>query len=307
LPLPLWTCGSSELDRQFLFGLVALASAASWALGTVLWRKIGEEISPFSMNLGKGLIGSIYLAAAFLVVRPAPMSLHDFLYLGISGLLGITLGDTFFFLSLMHLGPSLSSLMGTLIPVSVAFSAVVFLGERPSLAAWVGIFLTVAGVAWVVSERRPRQGLVESKSWGVTLRLLSVLFMTAGIICAKIGVRSVPTVQATLVRMVWGVAGLLFWGFFNRQLRAWVAPLRDPRLLRKISLIVFIVVFGGFWLSLLSLKYLDASVAGALGSTAPLFILPIAAIMLGERITVKAGLATAMAVGGVALMLVRVS
>ena len=295
------------MDRQFVFGLVALASAASWALGTVLWRKIGEEISPFSMNLSKGIIGSIFLAAAFLVIRPVPMSMHDFLYLGISGLLGITLGDTFFFLSLMHLGPSLSSLMGTLIPVSVAFSAVVFLGERPSPAAWVGIFLTVAGVAWVVNERQPRQGLVESKSWGVTLRLLSVLFMTAGIICAKIGVRSVPTVQATLVRMVWGVAGLLIWGCLNRQLRAWVAPLGDPQLLRKISLIVFIVVFGGFWLSLLSLKYLDASVAGALGSTAPLFILPIAAIMLGERISMKAGLATAMAVGGVALMLVRVS
>ena len=95
------------MDRQFVFGLAALASAASWALGTVLWRKIGEEISPFSMNLSKGIVGSLFLAAAFLVIRPEPMSMHDFFYLGISGVLGITLGDTFFFLSLMHLGPSL--------------------------------------------------------------------------------------------------------------------------------------------------------------------------------------------------------
>jgi drug/metabolite transporter (DMT)-like permease len=194
--------------------------------------------------------------------------------------------------------------MGTLIPVSVAFAAVVFLGERPTVAAWVGIFLTVAGVAWVVRARQPRQGLVENKSWGVVLRLLSILFMTAGIICAKIGVRSVPTVQATLVRMLWGVAGLLCWGVLNRQLGNWVAPLRNPRLLGKVSLIVFLVVFGGFWLSLLSLKYIDASLAGALGSTAPLFILPIAAIILGERITMKAGFATALAVGGVVLMLI---
>jgi drug/metabolite transporter (DMT)-like permease len=292
------------LDRHLVFGLVALASAASWALGTVLWRKIGEEVSPFSMNLGKGVIGSLYLAAAFLVIRLEPVSTHDFLYLGISGLLGITLGDTFFFLSLMHLGPSLSSLMGTLIPVSVAFSAVIFLGERPSFAAWAGICLTVSGVAWVVQARQPRQGLVKSKSRGVVLRLLSVIFMTAGIICAKIGVRSVPSVQATLIRMLWGVAGLLLWGCLNRQLRGWVAPFRDLKLLRKVALIVFIVVFGGFWLSLLSLKHLDASLAGALGSTAPLFVLPIAAILLGERISLKAGLATAVAVGGVALMLV---
>jgi drug/metabolite transporter (DMT)-like permease len=104
--------------------------------------------------------------------------------------------------------------------------------------------------------------------------------------------------------MLWGVAGLLCWGLLSRQLRGWVAPLADPRLLRKVALIVFIVVFGGFWLSLLSLKHLDASLAGALGSTAPLFILPVAAILLGEKISLKAGLATAVAVGGVALMLV---
>ena len=296
--------GESFLDRQFVYGLVALASSASWALGTVLWRKIGEEISPFSMNLGKGIIGSLFLAAPFIFIRLEPMSMHDFVYLGISGLLGITLGDTFFFLSLMHLGPSLSSLMGTLIPVSVAFSAVVFLGERPSSAVWAGILLTVGGVAWVVNARQSRQVRPKSEVSGVVLRLLSVLFMTAGIICAKIGVRAVPTVQATLIRMLWGVAGLLCWGGLSRQLGHWVAPLRDPRLLRKVCLIVFIVVFGGFWLSLLSLKYLDAALAGALGSTAPLFILPLAAIILGERISVKAGLATALAVGGVGLMLV---
>ena len=292
------------MDRHFVYGLVALASAASWALGTVLWRKIGEEISPFSMNLGKGVIGSLYLAATFLVIRLEPMSMNDFVYLGISGLLGITLGDTFFFLSLMHLGPTLSSLMGTLVPVSVAFAAVVFLDERPSVAAWAGIVLIVAGVAWVVKERQSRQGAVQSTSRGVALRLLSILFMTAGIICAKIGVRSVPAVQATLVRMLWGVAGLLLWGCLSRQLPAWVAPLKNPRLLRKVSVIVFIVVFGGFWLSLLSLKHLDASLAGALGSTAPLFILPIAAIVLGEKISLRAGLATALAVGGVGVMLV---
>jgi drug/metabolite transporter (DMT)-like permease len=103
--------------------------------------------------------------------------------------------------------------------------------------------------------------------------------------------------------MLWGVAGLLFWGCCNGQLRAWVAPLRDPSLLRRVSLIVVVVVFGGFWLSMLSLKHLDASLAGALGSTAPLFILPLAAIILGERVSMKSGLATALAVGGVALIL----
>ena len=85
------------MSRQFLFGLAALGSAASWALGTVLWRKIGEDISAYSMNLGKGVIGCLYLALVFLVIGLEPISIRDFFFLGISGLLGITLGDTFFF------------------------------------------------------------------------------------------------------------------------------------------------------------------------------------------------------------------
>jgi hypothetical protein len=37
-----------SFGRHLVFGLVALASSASWALGTVLWRKIGR--SPVQLN-----------------------------------------------------------------------------------------------------------------------------------------------------------------------------------------------------------------------------------------------------------------
>lgn len=292
------------MGHQLIFGIFALISAASWAFGTVLWRKVGEEISPFSMNLSKGIIGSLYLAVVFLVIGIEPISMRDFLFLGISGLLGIALGDTFFFMSLINLGPRLSSLMGTLLPVCVAFSAVIFLGERPSFLAWMGIFLTVSGVAWVLKERLPQEGIIKNKSLGIKYRLLSVIFMTAGVIFAKIGVTSVPTVQATFIRMFWGVIGLILWGSLNHQLKDWAAPFRNLHLLKNVSFIVFVVVFGGFWLSLLALKYIDASIANTLGSTTPLFILPMAAIMLKERISIRAGLGAALAVGGVALMLI---
>lgn len=291
------------MGHQIFFGIVALTSAASWAFGTVLWRKIGEEISPVSMNFSKGIIGSFYLALVFLIIGIEPISMRDFLFLGISGLLGITLGDTFFFMSLMYLGPSLSSLMGTLVPVSVAFSAVIFLSEMPSFTAWMGIFLTVSGVAWVLKERLPQNEIIKNKSLGIRYRLLSIVCMTAGVIFAKIGVTSVPTVQATFIRMFWGVIGLIVWGSLNHQLRDWITPFKNFELLKKVSFIVFIVVFGGFWLSLVALKYIDASIANTLGSTTPLFILPMVAIMLKEKISMKAGLGAALAVGGVALVL----
>jgi len=290
------------LSYHIFFGIIALASAAFWALGGVLWRKIGEEISPISMNLSKGIIGSLYLAIVLLVIGIEPVNIRAFLFLGISGLIGIALGDTFFFMSLMHLGPRLTSLMGALVPVFIAFSAVLFLGERPSFLVWVGIFLTVSGVVWVLWERIPQKEIVKNKSLGIKYGLLSITCTTVGVIFAKVGVKSVPAMQATLIRLLWAVVGLTLWGCLNHQLKNWLTPFKNPRLLKSVFFVVFIVAFGGFWLSLLALKYIDASVASTLNSTAPLFILPMVAIMLKEKISIQAILGAAIAVGGVALI-----
>ena len=39
----------------------ALTSAAAWALGAILFKKIGEKASPFGMTLTKGAAGSVVL------------------------------------------------------------------------------------------------------------------------------------------------------------------------------------------------------------------------------------------------------
>ncbi len=290
------------MEKQFFFGILALVSAASWALGTVLWHRIGKEIPPFSMNLGKGIIGILFLAVVIPVIGMKPVDPRSFVFLGISGFLGITLGDTLFFISLRHIGPRLSSLMTTLVPVSIAVLAVVFLGERLSFWAWGGIFITIIGVFWILWERIPAKE-IKNKSLGIKYRLLSVICMALGVIFAKIGVTAVPAIQATFIRLLWGVAGLILWGFLNRQLKGWLIPFKDPRLLKNVSMVVFITVFGGFWLSLISLKYMNASISSTLNSTAPLFILPIAAVILKEKISLKAVLGAIIAVAGVALLL----
>jgi len=290
------------VNYYVLGGMAALLSAVSWALGGVLWRKIGEEISPFSMNLCKVVIGSLYLIIVLLVVGVEPMTMRDSIFLGVSGLVGITFGDTFFFMSLMYLGPRLASLMGTLTPVFIAIAAVLFLGERPSLLVWIGIIITVIGVIWVLWERLPENIMIKDKSLGIKYSLMSIVCTTVGVILAKIGVASVSAIQATFTRLVWGAIGLIAWGMFRRQLTEWVAPFSNFHVVKRVSFIVFIVVFGGFWLSLVSLKYIDASISSTLNATTPIFILPMVAIMLKEKIPARATLGAILAVGGVALI-----
>jgi drug/metabolite transporter (DMT)-like permease len=291
-------------DRLFYSG-VSLLSACSWALGAILWRKLGEQLSSFSMNLGKVLIGSIYLGIALLLVGFETLSARAALFLGLSGILGIAIGDTFFFRSLMLLGPRRASLMGSLNPVAIAVAAAVLLGERPSSWVWTGIAATTLGVGWVLWERASAGKGPENTSLGIRYGLLSVLCTAGAVLLAKVGVASVPTIQAAWIRLLAGSAGLMLWGAWRCELGTWVAPFRRVSLLARVAVVVAVVVVGGFWLSILALKHIDAAIAGTLNSTSPLFILPLSVVFMKERLSLRTLLGTAIAVGGVALILMK--
>lgn len=282
---------------------MALASAASWALATVLWRDIGEYLAPQAMNLAKTLLGTLFLGIAVIAAGARPVAQGDLFLLAISGLLGIAAGDTFYFMSLMGLGPERAALMGTLTPIGVALASAAFLGERPPAAAWAGILLTMAGVAVVISKRSSAvTGSIQTQ--GAVCALLSGLCMTAGMVFAKRGVPHVPAVQAALIRLAFGGAGLALWGLLTGKRRLGLAPLARPALFAQLAVTVFVTTFGGFWLSLAALQRLDASLVGALCATTPLFVLPMVAWSSNEKIPLRMGLGAAVAVGGVALMLV---
>jgi len=289
-------------DRLFYCG-VSLLSACSWALGAILWRKLGERLSSYSMNLAKTAIGTLFLGIILLIVGFEPIGARSIVYLTLSGILGIAIGDTFFFLSLMHLGPRRASLMGSLNPVAVAVAAAAFLGERPTPAVWAGIGAATFGVGWVLWERASAGGGAESASLGVRYGLLSVLCTAGGVLLAKVGVVSVPAVHAAWIRLLAGSAGLAFWGASRSELGRWVEPFRTGGLLAKVAVVVAVVVFGGFWLSLVALKHIDAAVAGTLNATGPLFILPMSAVLMKEKLSLRAVLGAGIAVGGVALIL----
>lgn len=291
------------MEDKLLYSGIALLSASSWAIGAILWRKLGEELTACSMNFGKTVIGSLLLGFALLVIGFEPVESRAILFLALSGILGIAIGDTFFFLSLMQLGPRLASLMGSLNPVAIALAAAVLLGERPTPMVWTGIVVTSIGVGWVLQERATGNGGPASYSLGVCYGILSVLCTAGAVLLAKVGVSSVPTVEATWIRLLAGAVGLAFWGASRSELGSWLEPFRNGVLLAKVVAVVMVVVVGGFWLSLVALKHIDASIAGPLNSTGPLFILPMAVVLLKEKLSFRAILGAVVAVGGVALIL----
>ncbi len=292
-----------NMAGTWFYCALALLSACSWAVGAVLWRKLGEHLSSYAMNLAKTALGSLFLGAFLLLAGMEPISARDLLYLALSGIVGIAIGDTFFFLALMELGPRRASLIGSLNPVAIAVTAVLLLGERPTAGTWIGIVATTIGVGWVLWERASTSQGENNIPLGIRYGLLSVLCTAGAVILAKVGVASVPAVHAAFIRLAAAAAGLVAWGAWRSTLAGSVVPFRKPDVVAKTAMVVVVVVAGGFWLSLVALKHLDAALAGPLNSTAPLFILPLSVIFLKERLSLRSIVGTVIAVCGVGLIL----
>lgn len=84
--------------------------------------------------------------------EPLPFSAESsrWLWLSLSGIIGLSLGDAFLFQSLVSVGPRLGTLLLSLAPIFGSIIAWVFFGEMLMALQITGIILALAGTAWVV-------------------------------------------------------------------------------------------------------------------------------------------------------------
>jgi len=253
------------------------------------------------MNLFKGIVAIVCIGLVLIPMGIADITGDAFLLLAASGLVGICLGDTLYFMTINRLGSRLTLLIGSLIPVATAVIAITVLGERISLNAGIGLMLTIVGVTYVLWERNAVRAEFTQWRAGLIFGMLFVLANALGIIFTKVGVKDIPALDATLVRTVWAVLGLAFWSLITRSMLAWVKPLEDRRLRNRLLLASIVGAFLGTWLSVVALKYTHTAVAVTLNSTSPLFVLPLAMAMLREHITWRAVSGAFVAIMGVAM------
>lgn len=290
-----------ETTQKFLGICAALGSAASWAIGAILFKRLGEHMSSFGMTLAKGAASLVLLGAAVTIVGFEAMDGTTAAILVLSGIIGIALGDSFFFKALQDLGPVSMIILMVAGQVLTIFMALVFLNEMPSAMEWAGIACILAGVTITLSadltgERKPggRRGLL--------FGLLAVLCMAVSITIAKSPLESMSSLQATFMRMGAGTVGVFIAGMMLGQVGGWVAPLKNSSFLVHFLLAVCVVTFGGFWLSMYAIKHLDVALANTLNSTEPIFVLPLAYFILGEKISARAVAGAGSAFAGVALI-----
>lgn len=293
--------------------LAALGTASCWTLASLIFTLAGRRIGSFNLNKLRMPIAIVLLSSALLITGQFDTTgqLHrsGYAWLALSGVIGLVLGDSAYFRCLVLIGPRRATLLMSAAPVMAALIAWPFLGESLPWVAWLGIFMTVGGIAWVTAEREYHANNVPKRAsfGGILLGLGGAAGQAVGIVIAKhVLVESdIAPLYATFVRMIAATSAIWLYATLRGQVRSTVSVLRD----RKSTLIVAagatLGPFIGVWLSLVAVKRIEAGVAATIMATMPILILPLVVLVYKEKVSARAVFGALIAVGGIALLFLR--
>ena len=287
----------------------ALLAAFLWAIASLIFDQAGKKINSLELTLWKGFFAIFFLGGTILIQKEAFSALTsmDLILLVLSSLAGIGMGDTAFFKSMEYLSVGKALLLGTLAPPMTALIAFLFLGENLPLISWLGILVTVAGVAWVITERRGvslSAGNSENLKAGLFFGFLSALGQSIGAILSRIVFNhsEIGALQATFIRVFAGMILMLVWMWVIRyKPGTWIKAPGAKRLWAQVLSATFLGAYLATWLQQASFKFSMVGIAQTLSTTSPLFALPIGAV-LGEKVSLRSILGVLLAIGGIWLL-----
>ncbi len=265
------------------------------------------------LNRARLISAILWLLVAHLILS-TPLPVHatprQWFWFGISGFLGLTMGDLFLFQAYIWIGPRLAMLMMAMAPALAAIVAWLFMGETLETIQIFGIVLTLAGILWVVGEKNGQSGQFakDRKQYflGILCGLGGATGQALGLVTAKIGSQGgFAPISGTLIRMVAAAAVLWLLTLLTRQAGPTVKALTSqPGIIQLVMAGAFAGPFLGVTLSLIAVQNTAIGVASTLTALPPVILLPVGHFLFHERIGWQAILGTLLAMVGVALLFV---
>jgi drug/metabolite transporter (DMT)-like permease len=284
--------------------LCSTGAAFFWAAAVIMFKKSGETFSPMALNLFKGVV-TLFLLVPTLWFAGVPLfpdrPSNDWILFGISGVLGITLADTFFFMALKRLGASRWAVVDCLYLPFIILISTLFLNESIGLKGMVGALLVIAAIGADACSGSSLM-LPRKDFWlGLVFGVLAVILIAGSVVMVKPLLEETSFLWASFVRLLAGVAGLVVVAVIHPERQIILGALL-PSSAWKIVLPASIV---GNYMAMLAwlagFKYTLVSVAAILNQLSTIFTFILAAIFLKEPVTLPRMVAIMMAVSGALL------
>lgn len=289
--------------------LAALATAACWTVSALAFTAAGKRVGSLNVNLIRLGLALVFLAGYGWLTRgqpwPGDASARTWGWLLLSGFVGFTLGDLCLFEAFVLLGARRATLLMTLAPLLTALIGWLALGEHLAVRAWLGILITVAGIWLVLAEKRAATDAPQDTRQlrtGLWLGLGAAAGQAVGLVLSKQGMNGYDAFGATQIRVVAGLAGFAALFAAQRRFRQLGPVLREPAAMGWITLGALFGPFIGVGLALVAVQHIPTGIAATIIGLVPVFIIPPAVLLHGERVGWRALTGTVVAVAGVALL-----
>jgi len=290
--------------------LAAFGTALCWAVSAIYFTRASSPVGGGRANHARVLLALPTIVVLHLAVRgqvfPTHLEAERWGWLALSGVIGLALGDSFLFSAFVLIGPRLSLLIMSMVPIIGTTAAWIVLGETLNSLELAGVIVAVGGIGWVVMERSGagRSTIPRRYAYGVLLSLAAACGQALGLVAAKKGMEGhFPAISAHVVRML--AAAIAMWAFACLRGRAGsiARAIWDRGVLVPMAIAVVLGSTLGIWLSLVSVQHARLGVAATIMALPPVLILPLAYWQLHERITHRAILGTVVSFAGIAMLL----
>jgi len=276
--------------------LAALAAALCWTVSAALYKVALSDAKPVSANISRCISTTVFFIACLGLTGRlqyiAALGLDSLLLAGISGVVGLCVGDTLYMLSLKLIGVSRAVPVTCTYPLFTMLFAALLFSEQITLFVLLGAVLIVVGI-WLISQEKDKStgmarsvlfkgilvAFVTAVMWGV-----SIAFMDEALALSKLAILDAAFVVNTVRLSATTLSLLAVSPFFDRQF----GFLKLKRRTWVILALGGIVALGLGWVLLaVSLLDIPASYAVPISSVSPLFATLSGAFLLKERVTTR--------------------
>lgn len=295
--------------------LAALLTAVFWTFTALSFTSAGKVIGSLSVNFWRLIMGILFVAlfTTFAYGSPVPIgiSVESWFWLGLSGFIGVFVGDLFLFKAFTINGPRVSLLVMSLAPPMAALISWLVLGETLTLLGFVGMMVTLTGISMVILIRK-RGDLEEKKSIrfryqpkGILFAFVGAIGQASGLVMSKVGLQSSTNpFYGSQIRLFAGLFGFIL---LITYLRRWVPVAKSVVQVKTMGVLSIGAFFGpflGITLSLFAVQHANPGVVQTIVSINPVLIIPFSIWLYHEKISLREAIGAVIAVIGVSLFFI---
>ncbi len=290
--------------------IAALLTALSWTATMMAFEAAGRRVGSLNVNFLRVAIATVFLAVFGYLQRglwlPVDASPHNWIWLSVSGLIGLTLGDICLFRAFILVGARIAALVMAFVPVISALISWLFLGEILSRLDQTGMLLTTSGIIMVVTGKRAdSSGTRRGYSlMGLLMALGGALGQAVGLVFSKYGMGTYDAFAANHIRLLAALAGFVLLFTLTGRWRKLAHATRHPSGMAYTTLGSFFGPFVGVSLSLYAVQHTQVGIAATIIALVPIFIIPPSMIFKKEKIGPRDLIGAILAVSGSALLFI---